>query len=278
MSFLAHLERRFGRYAISNLSMYLVMGQVAVLLAAMFQLIEPQILEYAPVTLRIGQWWRVVTFIFVPTFPSSTIGYVFLVFGWYMFYLMGGALESYWGAFRFNAFIFMSFAFTVALTWLAPMSWVTNTYILGSVFLAFAYLNPDFEFRLYMILPVKAKWLAMLTWAIYAAYFVVGNRSTKLQIVASVATFVLFFGGDIARRLGMRQGGRSEGGASRRSREKEPEEDEPRHRCYVCGKTDRTHPQMDFRYCSKCAGDQCYCEEHIRNHVHVTSANEPQKK
>ena len=51
-----------------------------------------------------------------------------------------------------------------------------------------------------------------------------------------------------------------------------PDEGEPRHRCRVCGKTDLTHPQMDFRYCSKCAGDECYCPEHIANHEHVTVA------
>ena len=49
----------------------------------------------------------------------------------------------------------------------------------------------------------------------------------------------------------------------------------PMDRCIVCGKTDRTNPEMDFRYCSKCAGDQCYCPEHIQNHTHVVAANEP---
>ena len=45
------------------------------------------------------------------------------------------------------------------------------------------------------------------------------------------------------------------------------------HKCAVCGKTDTEYPDMDFRYCSKCAGYYCYCADHINNHVHIT---EPQ--
>ena len=41
------------------------------------------------------------------------------------------------------------------------------------------------------------------------------------------------------------------------------------HRCTVCGKTDVTHPDLEFRYCSRCNGYHCYCEEHISNHTHV---------
>ena len=89
---------------------------------------------------------------------GGTLGLVFTAFGWYIFYLMSGALENYWGAFRFNLFLLLSFVLTVALSFLAPLHGVTNLFILGSVFLAFAYLNPDFELLLFFILPVKIKW------------------------------------------------------------------------------------------------------------------------
>ena len=59
-----------------------------------------------------------------------------------------------------------------------------------------------------------------------------------------------------------------------REAQRRVEQEQPRHRCHVCGKTDRSHPQLDFRYCSQCAGDECYCPEHIGNHVHVTSGGE----
>ena len=40
------------------------------------------------------------------------------------------------------------------------------------------------------------------------------------------------------------------------------------HKCVVCGITEKEDPKMDFRYCSKCSGKKCYCENHIRNHEH----------
>ena len=42
------------------------------------------------------------------------------------------------------------------------------------------------------------------------------------------------------------------------------------HKCCVCGRTDADYPDLEFRYCSKCAGYRCYCMDHINNHVHVT--------
>jgi hypothetical protein len=158
---------------------------------------------------------------------------------------------------------------TVALAFVTPYSVVSNIFILGSVFLAFAYLNPDFELVLFFILPVKIKWLALIAWAYDVVLFVRGGLGDRLQIAASVFTFMLFFGGDLLRRL--RQGQRT---SSRRA-QRVAEAEQPRHVCFVCGKNDVTHPQLDFRYCSKCAGDQCYCPEHIQNHAHVVVPNGP---
>lgn len=263
---LDRLERIFGRFAVPNLSLYLVIGQVFVLLARMLHALDGSKLLYAPVLLLEGEWWRVLTFMFLTPVPSSAFGYVGAVFGWYLFYLMGSALENYWGVFRYNAFILLSYALTVGLSFLTPFEPVTNLYILGSVFLAFAYINPDFELLLFFVLPLKIKWLALLTWALYAVNFVLGTWGLRLQIGAVAATFALFFGADILRSM---RRGRAAATTPRATRARE--EAQPRHVCYVCGKTDISHPDLDFRYCSKCAGDQCYCPEHIHNHAHVVA-------
>ena len=46
--------------------------------------------------------------------------------------------------------------------------------------------------------------------------------------------------------------------------------DGPRHRCAICGKTERDDATLEFRYCSKCAGEFEYCSEHLYTHKHVT--------
>jgi hypothetical protein len=268
MPLLDQLERLFGRFAVANLALYLVIGQVFVLLARMLQLLPVENLIYAPVLLLQGEWWRALTFMFVVPVPQSLFGFVFAVFGWYLFYMMGSALESFWGAFRFNLYLFISYALTLALSFITPNAMVTNLFILGSVFLAFAYLNPDFELVLFFVLPVKIKWLALLAWAWNVVLFVRGDMADRFQIAASVGSFFLFFLADMIRSL--RNGQRN---LARRS-EKAAEQEKPRHVCYVCGKTDRSHPHLDFRYCSKCAGDQCYCPEHIKSHAHVVAADD----
>ncbi|MBM3853391.1 MAG: hypothetical protein FJ399_09570 [Verrucomicrobia bacterium] len=269
MPLLDRLERLLGRYAVRHLALYLVIGQVFVLFAVMLGQVRIASIDLVPALVtEEGEWWRLITFLLIVPVPSGTLGFVFAAFGWYIFYLMGDALEGHWGAFRFNAFLVLGVALTVVTSFLAPYSEVSNLYILGSVFLAFAWLYPDFELLLFFILPVKIKWLAVIAWALNLVQFVRGDLADRLQIGASVAAWLAFFGGDLVQTL--RSGRRL---AARRA-ERRAEEEQPRHTCHVCGRTDRSHPQLDFRYCSKCAGDQCYCPEHIHNHAHVIAADD----
>jgi len=261
------LERRLGRFAVTHATLYLIIGQVFVTLSAMLGLLDLRKFVLVPILVTHGEPWRVLTFLFYPP-PvnfNSTLSLVFLPFAWWIFFLMGNALEHYWGAFRYNMFLLAGCVLTIAAAFVTPFSPVTNAFIGGSVFLAFAWLNPDFELALFFILPVKVKWIALLTWIFYGYQLVTGGWSTRLQVLASVGNFLLFFGREIVDTMRYRR--RSMATQARRiAEEKNPE---PRHRCHVCGKTDLTNPEMDFRYCSKCAGDQCYCPEHIFNHEHV---------
>ena len=261
------LERRLGRFAVANVTLYIIIGQVFVALSAMLGLLDLRKFLLVPILVTHGEPWRVLTFIFFPPPVNfgSMLSLVLLPFAWWIFYLMGNALEHHWGAFRYNLFLLVGCGLTIAASFVTPLSPVTNAFIGGSVFLAFAWLNPDFELALFFILPVKVKWLALLTWIFYGFEIVTGGWATRMQVIASVGNFLLFFSHDIYATMRYRR--RSMATQARRiAEEKNPE---PRHRCYICGKTDLTDPEMDFRYCSKCAGDQCYCPEHIFNHEHV---------
>ncbi|PTX91481.1 rhomboid family intramembrane serine protease [Opitutus sp. ER46] len=268
MSLLDRLERIFGRFAVPNLALYLVIGQVFVFVSRMFGLLPVEKLMYAPVLVLQGEWWRPLTFMFVIPLPQGLFGYVFTAFGWYLFYMMSSAMESYWGVFRFNLFLFTNWLLTAALAFVTPYTPVTNLYILGAVFLAYAFINPDFELLLFFVLPLKIKWIALFTWALYGVNFFLGSWGLRLQIAAAAITFLLFFGSTMLR--GARQSQRQSAARTERAREQV----QPRHVCYVCGKTDLSHPDLDFRYCSKCAGDQCYCPEHIHNHAHVVASED----
>jgi hypothetical protein len=265
MPLLDKLERCLGRFAIPHLSLYLVVGQVFVLLSALLGLLDLSYFVLLPELARHGEWWRVITFVFMPP-PPGMFGYIFTAFAWYIFYLMGGALEGFWGEFRFNLFLFTGYVLTVAAAFVTPLSPTSNLFIATSVFLAFAWLNPDFELAIFFILPVKIKWLALLTWILNGYYLIRGDWPLRLQILASVGNFLLFFSRDIVQTMRHRKKVMTQHAQRIATANDEPE---ARHRCVTCGKTNLTHPQMDFRYCSKCAGDQCYCADHIFNHVHV---------
>ena len=103
MKLLDRLERRFGRLAIPHLALLIVLGQGLVLLLSWTDVGQPGgggvISEWQLQGSEVvaGQWWRLVTFVFVP--PGSGI---LVLFALYLFLIMGVALESQWGAFRFN--------------------------------------------------------------------------------------------------------------------------------------------------------------------------------
>lgn len=271
MSLLDRLERLFGRFAVANVTLYVVIAQVLVLLGWLLGRLDLNYFVLVPEWVVQGEWWRVFSFLVMPP-PISRpdpLRLVFVAFALYIFYFMGNALEGYWGTFRYNVFLLVGVLLTIGAAFLTPEMPATNAFLAGSVFLAFAYLHPDFELSLFFLLPVKIKWFALLTYALYTVSFVRGDWSVRFQILASIGNILLFFGRDIV--LSMRQRRRQ---MAREAQRASRSEREPRHVCHVCGKTDITHPQLDFRYCSKCSGDQCYCPEHIQNHAHVVAADE----
>ncbi len=272
MRFLRRLEHSLGRFAVPQVTLALIVVQVLTY-ALVFTQPKPEKQAAAVSQLQLvpervvedGEWWRLVTFVAEP--PTANL--LFAFFGWYLFYMMGTALEHHWGALRYNLFLLVGYLATVAASFLTPQFPASITFLGGSVFLAFAFLYPDFELRLFFILPVKIKWLALLTWLGYGFGLVVGDWNSRAMILASSCNFLLFFWRDLIDRawLGQR---RMKSQASHIVRAKEPPF---RHRCAVCGITDRTHPNMDFRYCSKCAGQIAYCTDHLKTHEHVTATS-----
>ena len=40
-------------------------------------------------------------------------------------------------------------------------------------------------------------------------------------------------------------------------------------KCAICGKTEASHADLEFRFCSKCNGNYEYCQDHLFTHEHV---------
>jgi hypothetical protein len=258
MKLLNRLERTFAPYAIHNVTLALVVLQslMWVLMQGRPEIATNLILSRS--LLLSGQWWRLLTFIFLP----PTTNPLFLFFALWLLYLMGTALENQWGAFRFNLYLLIAYVATVGSVFIAPEGIATNAYLTGSIFLAFAYLFPDFQIMLFFILPVKVKWIALVTWIFYFVRFAFGDGLTKMLIIASVLNFLLFFGLEILQRMkqGRRRMVRKMGVLATN--------DEAINRCVICGVTEKTDRKMEFRYCPVCVGTPCYCMVHMVGHVH----------
>lgn len=190
MRFIEKLERKHPRWGIDNL-----MTNVTVITGIVYVLyiINPSILSY--IVLERGmvfeklQLWRLVTFIFYP--PSLSLIWVF--FSLYLYLFIGRSLEAQWGTFKFTCYYLLCMLGTIAAALIFGGVY-EGFYVNLSMFLAFAYLFPNFEFMLFFILPVKVKYLAYVDIAFLVINFFMGGLSTKLSIVASLTGLIVFFG------------------------------------------------------------------------------------
>ena len=95
----------------------------------------------------------------------------------------------------------LGWAASVAAAMFAPEQTASVGYLGSSVFLAFAWLFPEFRLYLMFVLPVPIKYLAWITWLVYGINLVSGTLIDQLLVVAATLNFAVFFGGDIALKL-----------------------------------------------------------------------------
>ena len=270
-----HYIQRFcykhPNFGIKNLMKYIIIANGAFWL---INAVNPLVLSYLsfdPALILRGQVWRLISFAF---YPPSTSLLAFIVF--YFYYWVGSTLEQYWGTAQFNLYYFTGILLTVvfgfAVYFISGIRLrIDATYIYLSMFFSFAALFPDMEVLLFFILPIKMKYLAYFDAAIFVFGIITGSFPLNLLPVVAVLNFLIFCGGDLFSRI-PRSASKSTVSFRRESRKIKQEQKSNlyTHKCAVCGKTDAEYPNLEFRYCSRCAGYHCFCEEHINNHIHFT--------
>ncbi|HAU99873.1 MAG: hypothetical protein IJR19_02850 [Lachnospiraceae bacterium] len=283
-NFLNKLERKFGKYAISNLSLYIIIAYVIGYILTLTGSIE--FISLNPYKILHGEIWRIVTWVIV---PPSTLN-IFTIIMLFFYYSLGTSLERTWGTFRYNVYIFSGMLFTVLGAFILYGAYsaagypgevigmfISNAfstyYINLSIFLAFAAIYPNMQVLLYFIIPVKIKWIAWLDAAVLLISFFTGNMAIKVSIIASLLNFILFFLGTInVKRF-------SPGEVHRRAEFKKQTEPKrtgyttadgriTKHKCAICGRTELDGDNLEFRFCSKCNGNYEYCQDHLFTHNH----------
>ncbi|HHX77848.1 MAG TPA: rhomboid family intramembrane serine protease [Firmicutes bacterium] len=186
-------ERKYGHLAIKNLMSFIVItnAMVYILMLADQRGIIYRTLILDPALVLKGQIWRLASFIFIPPDASP----LWIVFALYFYYLVGSGLEQEWGSFKFNIYYLTGMIGTILAAFLVGNG-ATGVYLNLSLFLAFASIYPDFQINLFLILPVKVKYLAWLYGIIIAFTVITSPLNQKAAALVSLANFILFFGKD----------------------------------------------------------------------------------
>ena len=273
------------RFGIPNLMRVIVIGNVAVyVLMLLTQANDANALSFLTFNLNAllhGEVWRLVTFVFVPAYSSPFA----LLISLYFYYWIGSTLESQWGTAKFNLYYISGTLLTVLGVVLAslitgnPYLTAAGTgYVNLSMFFAFAFLFPDTTVLLFFILPVKMKWLAYLDGALFAFDIIraIGQHNWAGVVLPVVAllNFAVFIWPEVhyLKERAKYQNSRKtvQFRQAQQQQAKQAQQQGYRHKCAVCGRTDTDYPDLQFRYCSKCVGYHCFCQDHIFNHVHFT--------
>ena len=286
------LEKKFGKYAINNLIIYLLIGYaIGYMLKFGQTYTNVQYLSYLTLEpymiIHELQIWRIISWVIIP--PDTSILWAVIMF--MLYYQLGNTLERTWGAFRFNVYIFGGllltvlgafitygvFVLTSGATPVGIGNYISTYYVNLSIFLAFSTCFPDMQVLLYFIIPIKMKWMSIFYLVIIGyevfKYAMAGYWFIAMPIIASLLNFFIFF-------LMTRNMSRYNPKEIHRRAEFRRQATPPRthyrdgspiskHKCAVCGRTELTNPELEFRFCSKCNGNYEYCSDHLFTHNHV---------
>ena len=263
--------RRHPNFGIPNLMRYIVIANVVFWLLGAVNRPLMSYLLFSPALILRGQIWRLISFIFIP--PSTGL-LAFIAF--YFYYWIGTTLENQWGTGQFTIYFFTGVILTIlygfGIYFITGKSvLLSSTYIYLSMFFSFAALFPDMQVLFLFIIPVKMKYLALIDAAFFLFSVITTPFPENLLPVVAILNFLIFCGGDLKRMLPRKPSANTINFKRESARIRREQRDKLyTHKCAVCGRTDTDYPELEFRYCSRCAGYHCFCIDHINNHIHFT--------
>lgn len=236
-----------------------------------------------------GQVWRLFTFIIQPIDGTNIFFELLMLF---VYYSIGNSIENMRGSARFNLFYFngliLNILSTIIIYLMAYFIFgiglsypVSLSYFNTSMFIALAMLIPDMTFLFMFFIPMKAKYLIIINILFFGYDIYLGfsyswfqGVCTLIMIAMAMFNMLLFYGprknvSSAQRRrkaefmrsynAGMREGAQAGGTGAVITR----------HKCAVCGRTEKDGINLEFRFCSKCNGNYEYCQDHLFTHIHI---------
>ncbi len=247
MQLLDRLEQKWGKFTFPYLLITLLAGHVLFYFAISTNKISLDLLNLNASKVLDGEVWRIFSFMLDPL-RFNNLAFVFFI---YITYLTGSKLEWEWGEFRFAFYLGLGWFSTVLLSFIIPGADFSNFFIFLSMSMAFARVFPDYIFMVFFVLPVRAKYMGMIAGGMFVLALVSGPLPLKLEAAGALVPFVLFFGKDFAGSVKQRKR------ATEFRKKARVLDGIPFHSCATCKRTDKTDPELGFRY----ENNVCICED-----------------
>ncbi len=259
------LERRFGRYAIRGIIGYIVFFQCIVFAVMLANQEYVSNLTLVPLQEMNGEWWRLLSFMIVPR-ASSPIMFFFSVM--IMLFFMH-RIEGAFGAFRMNLFVLL-FMVTqwVAAAFMRPsmeslmsggspilLTPMPNLFSDNLLFV-FAVMEPAVTIMLFGIVPLTVRIIAYISAGLLLLQ-VVRTPALWLSVLVGLVPFFCFALPQFIKNVRQRA---TVGSRRTRFKANSLTVVDSFHACKVCGRTDATDPELDFRITED--GVE-YCVEHL---------------
>ncbi|MBA2242023.1 MAG: hypothetical protein H0W04_03915 [Chthoniobacterales bacterium] len=259
MDWLDKLERRIGFIAVPSLIRIVVAFTALVCVLAFLNPYLLSILDLDPERIKRGQLWRLITYLFVPRSPvqpGAMLSPLWAVLALWFLWFVGDGLERAWGAFRLTLYFLVGMIGTTIAAFFFGAQF-SNAMLASSLFFAFAWFYPEEVIYVFFILPMKIKWLALISAALLIFGFVSGTNAYRMSLLAAFSNYFIFFGPEILHQVRHRK----EISARRKRFEVQSRnEAEPLHRCTTCGATELSNPELEFRVSRD--GEE-YCMAHL---------------
>ncbi len=283
-----NLRRSFEKYCllhrnagIPNLMMYICAGNAVVYLMSV---IARNNFLYAWLCfdrrlILSGQIWRLFTYPLTMNYGMGSAGLLLVAISLFCYYSLGTIIERQWGTLKFNLFYLSGVVMMDIFCLFFPCQ--ADVYYLNmSLFLSYATMFPSATFLFMMIIPIRAWLFALLDLFLVLLGVLQDPFPYNIFPIIALANYFLFFGADVLnlfplsvrnkiRKLFRREPSRPKVIQFHGAQPRQEAKPSYNHKCTVCGRTDVTDPDLEFRYCSRCNGYYCYCQDHINNHTHI---------
>lgn len=262
LPFSERLRALVDRCAVPGLIRYVALFNALVFILHLIAPGYSSALELNPALIMKGEIWRLLTWIFIPeTFSPFWIFFSLL----FLLYL-GDGLEQAIGSPKLTLFYLSGVVLCTAVAFALVLGGASgggltraNTFLNLSLLLAYATVYPDFKVLVFFFLPMRIAWLAIIS-ALLMILSALGQPAVVAATLgAAFLNYFLFFARDL-------MGNFATASSSARSLLQRPLRDrndtvvESLHRCEICGRTELTHPDLDFRVAT--SGKE-FCKDHL---------------